>query len=886
MSNEAFAAPFIGRTHEIAELCALLEAPECRLLTALGPGGIGKTRLALEIASRRSDTFADGVFFVPLAPLSLGEDILGTIAAALRFRFTQDQRDPRQQFLDHLAEKRDKRMLLILDNFEHVLDGVALVSEMLVVTESLKIIVTSREALNLQEEWVRHLNGMSYPADLSDDDWDSFGAVQLFADRAKRVRADFDLKEHRQSVIEICRLVEGMPLAIELAAGWLKTLTCADIVREIQKNVDILSTRSRNLPERHNSIRSVFRHSWQLLSDDERQVFQKLSLFRGGFTREAAEAVAQTSLYSLAGLVDKSLVYLTPSGRYYVHELLRQYGTEHMAADGQTDAVQEAHTRYYLTLLYRLEADIKGKRQIAALDDIQADFENIRLAWGWAVGRGESQLLYHAAESLHFFADMRARYYDVMVLFQQTLDRFSQATAQPDKNMVHRVQARLVRLILLGEVHSSLNLELVIGACLAAARQRHDPIEIAFCLLIQGIMVLIKGKNYSTEIVKNILDKFNESYAIYEELGDLFYMAEVMAWIDCMPRDGADSQRSSSEYFQRSRDLRNAIGDLNGVAWLNHNFALEMRYTLRYPESEQYARQCLALMRELGSVKGIMQAMAILLTPLVLKGSLEETRQLAQEMYCLADEHERRDGKRVSIGFLSGLMSVMEEKYAEGLALAESAPILAHKSASSGHGTIELHWGMILGHVGLGQYSAARALYPSFWVYRHDDPALNTTCFAVEAVILAHQDAPERAVELLSLAFCQPEYCNGWLHHWPLLTRLKNDLLRDLGENRYWAAWECGAHLSPATVIQTLLGETSEATPPTRLPSQGLIDPLSEREVEVLRLIANGLSNRDIAEQLFLSVGTVKVHTRNIYAKLNVGSRTQAIVQAAQYHLI
>src|SRR5215469_11015532 len=247
--------PFIGRSQEIKELGALLDDPSCRLLTLVGPGGIGKTRLAVAVAAHQRESFPDGLFFVPLAPLNRSDDLLTTIAEATPFCFQQDQRSPRDQVFAYLREKRAQRLLLVLDNVEHLLEGVDLVSDILAVTTNLKMLATSRVALNLQEEWVRQIAGLAYPTQEEGEPIAEYSAVQLFVDRARRIRGDFDLAEDRGSVVEICRLVEGMPLAIELAVGWLKTLRPADIAQELQRCLDLLATRARNLPERHRNIR-------------------------------------------------------------------------------------------------------------------------------------------------------------------------------------------------------------------------------------------------------------------------------------------------------------------------------------------------------------------------------------------------------------------------------------------------------------------------------------------------------------------------------------------------------------------------------------------------------------------------------------------------------
>ncbi len=247
--------PFLGRLQEMNEIGALLSDPSCRLLTLVGPGGIGKTRLALEVASHKRASFPDGLFFVPLASLNRADDMLQAIAEATPFRFPQDTRSPREQFLAYLRERHVQRVLLVLDNIEHLLDGVNIITDILAVTTGLKILATSREALNLQEEWVRQISGLTYPDREDGKQLEDYSAVQLFLDRARRIRGDFDLAEDCRGV------VEGMPLAIELAVGWLKTLRPSEIAEEIQHNLDMLATRSRNLQERHRTLRSVFSHS-------------------------------------------------------------------------------------------------------------------------------------------------------------------------------------------------------------------------------------------------------------------------------------------------------------------------------------------------------------------------------------------------------------------------------------------------------------------------------------------------------------------------------------------------------------------------------------------------------------------------------------------------
>jgi predicted ATPase/DNA-binding CsgD family transcriptional regulator len=875
---------FIGRAQETHDISDLLADPSCRLLTLVGPGGIGKTRLAMEVATHQQECFPAGIYFVPLAPLTRADDILTAIVEATPFRFQSNNQSPLSQFLDYLRDKRAKPMLFILDNFEHLLEGVGIIPDILAVTERVKILVTSREPLNLQEEWVRHLSGLTYPTHDPNGTFEAYGAVQLFIERARRIRGDFNSTQERQSILEICRLVEGMPLAIELAAGWLNTLQPAEIAQEIRDNLNFLATRSRNLPERHRSIRSVFEQSWRLLSDTERKVFCRLSLFRGGFTRAAATAVTGTDLITLAALVDKSLVRLNGNGRYDIHELLRQYGAEQLEATHETAPVQRCYFTYYLNLLHELEPDIKSHRQIIALDAIEADFENIRNAWLLAVEEKGFESLGQAVESVQFFADMRGRYHDGVALLQAAIAHFPPTPTADQSAIRGRIQARLIRLLLLGNIKIGIDLRSQIDDCLAIARSRQEPAEIGFCLLISGIVAVWEANDERPYDNIQAAPLFRESYECYQAVGDIFYEAEALSWVACTPQLPNSDALPDDDLLEVSLGLRRTIGDKNGIAWNIMNLTEITLLALDYPACERYARETLTLMGEIRSIKGILQSASKLALTVMLRGEFAEALALIERMRDLAEETNNLNGKMVSAGLLSFLWCVMDEAYTEGAVLAEKTIALSQESFFGGHKDLGMFWGKTLADIGLGQYGTARRKYAALFWDRHDDPGPASVCLAVEATIRAHEGAPESAVELLGLAFQQPLYVSGWLHQWALMARLQESLKAQLGESRFHAAWERGKHHDLETIIHRLLAESTAIlnTPPP----QSLIEPLSERELEVLGLIAEGLSNREIAERLVLTVGTVKVHTRNIYGKLGVGSRTQAIAEAGKLKLL
>lgn len=456
----AATTPFVGRDVELNEIHRLLAEPACRMLTLVGLGGNGKTRLALqtarEVVEAQDRAFPQGVFFVPLAPVSTVDFIIPAIADALRVPSAQGYAEPQQdsaqssqihaQLRNYL---REKRLLLVLDNVEHLLDGIDVVAELLLAAPGVKLLLTSRERLNLSSEWVLDIAGLQFPAEVTLSEisaenapmpppLETYSAVQLFLQSAQRAAVGFSPDDDDlDAIVRICQLVEGVPLGIELAASWVKVLTCQEIVTEITTNLDFLTTSLRDLPARHRSLRAVFAQSWALLSGDGRACFRKLAVFRGGFTREAAEAVANASLGALASLLDKSLLRRIPDGRYEMHELLRQYADERLAGvPRESDVVRDRHCEHYLGLVQSLEMSLKGAEQKLAITTIQHEMENVRMAWRWACEHGRLEDLRRAAMGMFLFYDMRSRY-------QAGRDMFRAATRAAEAHLAPRADAAL-----------------------------------------------------------------------------------------------------------------------------------------------------------------------------------------------------------------------------------------------------------------------------------------------------------------------------------------------------------------------------------------------------------------------------------------------------------
>ncbi len=376
---------FVGRERELSEVGALLARPDCRLVSLVGAGGLGKTRLALQAARKQLEGggFPDGVVFTPLESLIDVASIPAVVAGALGLSLfrEEDVGSMVNRFL------KEKRLLLVLDNFEHLLEGASFVRELIESCPQVKLLITSRERLNLEHEWVYPIEGLSHPeVDTALEQAMSFGAVQLFLERSARVQRTFSLTpETLPTVMRICQLVDGMPLALELAASWLRALPVGEIAGEIEGGIDLLESPVRGVSARHRSVRVVFDHSWSLLSEGEREVLRRLAVFRGGFRREAAAVVAGATLPLLARLVDASLLTMSPEGRYDRHPLLAQYTREILAEHPKERAdVEERHGLYFLGLVQELEPDLVTLKRKEAFGAFSSELANVRAAWDWA----------------------------------------------------------------------------------------------------------------------------------------------------------------------------------------------------------------------------------------------------------------------------------------------------------------------------------------------------------------------------------------------------------------------------------------------------------------------------------------------------------------------
>jgi predicted ATPase/class 3 adenylate cyclase len=510
---------FVGRTRELAEIDGLLEDPACRLLTLVGPGGAGKTRLALEAAARRVDRYPHGVHFVSLAPVASPELLAPAVADSLQFSVdaAHSGTPAREQLLDFLAERST---LLVLDNFEHLVEGAELLSQVVERSPKVEILTTSRERLNVQSEWVLDVAGLG-----EEDE----GALRLFVERARQLDTDFALDgdEHEQAV-RICRLVDGMPLGIELAASWTAMLSCAEIADEIERGIDLLETSARDVPERHRSLRAAFDQSWRLLTDAERETFARISVFRGGFTREAAAGVADAGLPLLTSLTSKSLVRRQGLGRFDQHELVRQYGAGRLAElPGELAPTGERHARYYLGRLADRAEQLLGTDMAVARDELRVDVDNMITAADWALREWDVEEARAALRDLRLFYFNHGEFKGGTAFVHLAESVVGDDWASLDPALAKPFE-RCVILHAAAQGNAAGYTEVgerVARAYLPTLRESGTPGELLECLLTLGILDCYQD-DYPASAAE-----LGEAVSVARELGDDLGMSIGLSWL-------------------------------------------------------------------------------------------------------------------------------------------------------------------------------------------------------------------------------------------------------------------------------------------------------------------------------------------------------------------
>lgn len=583
--------PFVGRQHELAEISDLLSIPDIRLLTILAPGGMGKSRLAVAAAQAQIGRFAHGVIFVRLAPLRAAADIVTSIAEKIGFSF-YGAVSPAEQLLDFL---RARSVLLVLDNFEHLLDGAPLVADIVQGAPGVRVLVTSRERLNLRSETVYALRELSYPAWPALQRIEQYESVKLFMQSAHRVRPSFKLQaEDLAELARICRLTAGMPLAIELAAGWLDTLSLEHIADELQQGLDILATNLRDVPERHRSVRGTFDRTWSRLTDEERAMFVRLSVFRGGFTLPAAQAVAGSDARHLRVLAQKALIRAEEKGRFTIHELLRQFGADKLAETGESPAVQARYVAFFADFMQERRGEIYTHQQLAALERIGTDFENVRSDWKLLVDQQAFDDLPKFLDGLWFFLDVHSRSQEGIELFETTAEVLqSLPTSETTELALARLWARLAWCY--NDVGLSEKAEETAEAAIHLLDRHDSPADRLVAYQGLALIFMFRGER---EQLRRMAET---GYALARQLDNLYWQAHSLILLSHAARQFQEELEAVLRPLRQARAIYEKLGNPWGIML---NYATEAGSAFEAGDYEQVknsSAQCLVLAKAFGN---------------------------------------------------------------------------------------------------------------------------------------------------------------------------------------------------------------------------------------------------------------------------------------------
>lgn len=809
--------PFIGRTQELAELARLLADPYVRLITILGPGGIGKTRLAVAVAEQpfTQTCFPNGVYWAPLASISTEEQLVPAIAEAVAISLETEEHPPRsaeQQLFDYL---RQKRLLLILDNCEHLLPGIEWVAKLLQAAPNVQILATSRERLRLHEEQLYPLQGLDYPAGemagtgMAGSDFTMHPAFDLFVQSARRVRPNYSLSAGDwRHLARICQLVEGMPLGLELAAAWVGLLPVAKIATEIQTSLDLLETDMRNIPPRQRSIRAVFDASWLRLGEAEQTILMALSVFRGGYSREAAAAVAGASVRQLVKLSDQSLIQYDPvRDRCQIHELLRQYAAERLAQHARYETiVRERHSAHYCAWLQERAVELKGAHQQAVLATLEVEGENAQIAWQWAVGQRQLAQIDQGMDSLGHFFEWQGRAQNGYAIFAgaaEQLMRPAPQVAEAQRLLAKALGWQAVFAHFLGQVTTAQqllqqSLELLQSPVLASQDTRAEQ---AFVYRQLGALAVMAGREAAWSL-------YERSLTLSRALGSDWEISEVLARLGRLAHVLADFAQARA-LLEESLAIKQRLGEPRGIARVLGLLSQTAVEQAQLDQAEALARQSNAIYQELGDRNSVVEGQRQLAVILLWQGKhagahhlLEQTlaqsrelghRALIAEVRCLfalalsvLGQHEAaQEEAKIGVAqarkiddrnlvawslWVMGWVMVGVQAYAAAeLALRESVAIYRQMFRETDEPR-HLGWVLsLLAYVSwrLGNQAQAleliREVLPMSLRLRDFLPLL--TAMPVTALMLAAHGQKVRAVELYALVWRYPLIANA--HGWP-----------------------------------------------------------------------------------------------------------------------
>ena len=645
----------------MAELDRILKANSRRLITILGPGGMGKTRLAIESALMQLELFKDGVFFISLAPLDQLSAMVTVIAESVGLIFQAGNRSPQQQLLDYV---QSKTCLLVLDNFEHLLDGAKLVAEILQIAPRVIIIATSREPLNIREEQLFHLEGLDFANKnttlvAANNDGHS-EAMSLILLEVNRLQPGFSpSSDDLEGLAKICNLVAGLPLGLILAATWVQALSPGDIAIELSQSIDLLNSNMQDLPERQRSIRAVFDHTWKLLSQNEQDVFRNLSIFRGGFMREAAQTVAEAKLPDVLSLVNKSILQRREPGRFEIHELLRLYGREKLEEAGRYETIKDAHAIYYLAWVTERETDLKGKRHLDATAEIEINKDNIRTAWQWAVEGRQFKQIDDALGGLILFFETNnygLEGYEACELIIRLWSDLPEAQKTVGRALIRQ-----------GDFARRLG---------SNVKQVREDME-------KGLSLLDRVESREPSV------KAERAMALLKLGGLIWY-------------EDAESARL---HLEESLALSRALDDQWLVAWALRELSRTNWALGQIEKAKAYSQESVAIRRTLGNRQHLAASLRILSPQYLHSGDLDEAERLAQEIYDIY----RADNDQTGLSGVSQLLSTIrwwQGDFVGALNLLERAWHIT-TDLNDSHHLNTLRWSLAETTLHLGKYESS-----------------------------------------------------------------------------------------------------------------------------------------------------------------------------------
>jgi predicted ATPase/DNA-binding CsgD family transcriptional regulator len=847
----------VGREQEVATATALLQRSEVRLLTLVGTAGVGKTRLALQVAFDLLESFPDGVFFVALAPLRDPDLVLPTVAQALGLRVTGDQ-----PILEALkANLRDRSCLLVLDNFEQVVSAASQLPELLRACPDVKLLVTSREVLHLRAEHQFSVPPLALPDRKRLPDAQTLAhvaSVELFLQRAQAISPDFHLTpDNAAAIADICIRLDGLPLTIELAAARIKVFTPQALLARLDHRLQVLTGGARDLPERQRTLRATIAWSYELLPMVEQRLFRRFAVFVGGCTLVAVEAVSSaigdTGLEVLEGivsLVNKSLLHQNArkaeEPRFTMLETIREYGLEALATCGEEQATYQAHAAYYLRLSERAEPELTGPQQLTWFERLEREHDNLRAALSWLLEQGANEQSNELALCL---SGALAPFWEIHGYVSEGW-RWLDRTLRESRGSRAAVRAKA----------------LIGAAALATMKEDFAQAE-ALCA---------------------------EGLALYRDLGDGGGSATALSrWGYAAVMQSNYTQARA--LLEEALALFRQVGDTGGCASTLHRLATVLFYQGEYTQAQALLEECRVLTSERGDVQDNALALALLGMVLLYQGDLTQAQTRLEESLVVS----RKVGYKRTLGHASnvlGLVTFLRGDVAKARSLWEESLILFQEVGERGRmAEVLLSKGFI--PFSQADYEAARALVEeSLQIFLELNNKWDITV-GLEglATVVAAQGEPVRAAWLMSAAQTLREAIGVPL---PSVSQALHEFTMasvrtQLGEQAFAAAWAEGCTMTPeqawaaqwpTAMSAPALTELLPMPQTPKAPSHS--NGLTARELEVLRLLAQGLTSAQIANRLIIGLVTVNSHVRSIYSKLGVTSRSAATRYAIEHRLV